>query len=225
MISAIIGLPGVGKSLLCSYLGHRFVEGKTLNFRGFNVQRDCRGDRLYTNYPCSGAYKLDFDKLGIADYKDAFMLCDEIQLFADSRNFKTFGDNLTEWFTTHRKDHIDFVYCTQDFSMVDKRIRAVTDRIYYVDSSSNMIKQLQETWKEAFVYMGNIALKYFQPVLKTTLSISLAIKDVFKYVAEIMDATTKEYNQDNYIMFQVIHFFNHFAYIFLNYQVKILVIE
>ena len=92
MISAIIGLPGVGKSLLCSYLAHRFVEGKSLNFRGFNVQRDSKGDTLYTNFPCFGAYKLDFDKLGIADYKDSFMLCDEIQLFADSRNFKTNQD-------------------------------------------------------------------------------------------------------------------------------------
>lgn len=76
---------------------------------------------------------------------------------------------------------------------------AVGDLQKTIDSSSNMIKQLQETWKEAFVFMGNIALKYFQPVLKTTLSISLAIKDVFKYVSEIMDATTKEYNQDNYM--------------------------
>ena len=76
---------------------------------------------------------------------------------------------------------------------------AVGDLQKTIDSSSNMIKQLQETWKEAFVYMGNIALKYFQPVLKTPLSISLAIKDVFKYVSEIMGATTKEYNQDNYM--------------------------
>lgn len=76
---------------------------------------------------------------------------------------------------------------------------AVGDLQKTIDSSSNMIKQLQETWKEAFVFMGNIALKYFQPVLKTTLSISLAIKDMFSYIAKIMDATTKEYNQDNYV--------------------------
>lgn len=133
MISAVIGLPGVGKSLLCSFLAHRFIEGKTMNYRGFSVQRDSKGSTLFTNFPCDGAYKLDFDKLGIADYKDAFMICDEIQLFADSRNFKTFGDTLSEWFTTHRKDHLDFLYCTQDFGFVDKRIRSVTDRIYYVD--------------------------------------------------------------------------------------------
>lgn len=160
MISAIIGLPGVGKSLLCSYLGHRYLQGKSLNFHGFNVQRDSKGDTLYTNFPCFGAYKLDFDKLGIADYKDSFMLCDEIQLFADSRNFKTFGDNLTEWFTTHRKDHIDFVYCTQDFSMVDKRIRAVTDRIYYVDRVAFGLIRVRELLADMDLH-GGLGWSYF----------------------------------------------------------------
>ena len=160
MISAVIGLPGVGKSLLCSYLGHRFIEGKSMNFHGFFVQRDSRGDTLYTNFPCSGAYKLDFDKLGISDYKDCCMICDEIQLFADSRNFKTFGDNLTEWFTTHRKDHIDFIYCTQDFSMVDKRIRAVTDRIYYVDRIAFGLIRVRELLADMDLH-GSLGWSYF----------------------------------------------------------------
>ena len=69
------------------------------------------------------------------------MLCDEIQLFADSRNFKNFGDNLKFWFSVHRKLGVDFIYATQSFDSVDKRIRSLTDRIYYVDKwSFNMIR-------------------------------------------------------------------------------------
>lgn len=133
MVVGIIGLPGVGKSLLLSYIGYRFTHGKSVNFRGLTLSKHSRGNTLFSNFPCSGAFRLDFEKLGHENFHDCLMLCDEIQLFADSRNFRTFGDDLSEWFTNHRKDHIDFIYCTQDFSFVDKRIRAVTDRIYVVD--------------------------------------------------------------------------------------------
>lgn len=144
MITAIIGFPGMGKSLLLSYWAYRFRTNKALNFRGLTVSTFKNYDRLYTNFPCDDAYKLDFDKLGIAHYQNCFMLCDEIQLFADSRNFKQFGDNLTYWFSNHRKDHIDFVYCTQDYSMVDKRIRSVTDRIYYLDRTVFNLLRVRE---------------------------------------------------------------------------------
>lgn len=133
MVVGLIGLPGVGKSLLLSYFAHRFISGKSLNFRGLTLTQHSQGDTVYTNFPVSGSFKLDFDKLGKSDYHDCLMICDEIQLFADSRNFKSFGDDLSYWFTNHRKDHIDFIYATQDFSFVDKRIRAVTDRIYAID--------------------------------------------------------------------------------------------
>ena len=61
------------------------------------------------------------------------MLIDEIQLFSDSRNFKNFGDNLKWFFSLHRKMKIDIIYCSQSFDNVDKRIRSLTDRLYYID--------------------------------------------------------------------------------------------
>lgn len=131
MISCIIGLPGSGKSTLLSYIAHRAAHGKRVNFHGFHIQTT-EYDKVYTNFPASGCYKLDFDLLGIADYH-GLMLCDEIQLFADSRNYRDFSDDLKFWFSNHRKLHVDFVYATQSFDAVDKRIRSLTDRIYYVD--------------------------------------------------------------------------------------------
>lgn len=133
MVTALIGLPGVGKSLILSYIAHLYTVGKSPNNCKLCVSSQKKYDRLYTNFEFEGAYKLDFDKLGIAYYNNALMLCDEIQLFADSRNFKQFGDNLTYWFSNHRKDHLDFIYCTQDYSFVDKRIRSITDRVYVLE--------------------------------------------------------------------------------------------
>ena len=140
MISCIIGLPGSGKSTLLSYIGYRACEGKKVNFHGFHIST-AKYQRVFTNFPCSGAFKLDFELLGKADYRNCLILCDEIQLFADSRNFKSFSDDLKFWFSVHRKLGVDFIYATQSFDAVDKRIRSLTDRIYYVDKwSFNMIR-------------------------------------------------------------------------------------
>ena len=107
MISCLIGLPGSGKSTLLSFLAYRAIMHKSINFHGFHVQTT-HYDHVFTNFPANGAYKFDFDKLGYVDYRDCCLLCDEIQLFADSRNFKEFGDNLKFWFSNHRKFRTDF---------------------------------------------------------------------------------------------------------------------
>lgn len=133
MVSGIFGLPGVGKSLICSWLAYRAINGKSINVHGFSVGYFNKYQRVYTNFPCKGAYKLDFDELGLADYNNCLIVIDEIQLFSDSRNFRNFGENLTWFFTCHRHQRIDVVWCTQHPQAVDKRIRSVTDRLYYLD--------------------------------------------------------------------------------------------
>ena len=133
MITAIIGLPGSGKSTLLSYLAFSAINGDNINKRCFHISTCKSYDHVFTNFPCSGAYHLDFDMLGQSKFENSMIFCDEIQLFAESRNFKNFTDRLNFWFTNHRKFKTDFCYCTQDFSFVDKKIRCVTDRIYCVD--------------------------------------------------------------------------------------------
>nr|DAR54905.1 MAG TPA: minor tail protein [Caudoviricetes sp.] len=79
------------------------------------------------------------------------------------------------------------------------KLGAIGDLSKTIDSTSNMIKQLQETWKEAFVYMGNIALKVFNPIIKVTLSLSLVFKELMKIWSETLGAITQEYNSNNYM--------------------------
>ena len=89
MISGLFGLPGSGKSLLLSYLSYRASIGKSLNYHGFHIQ-NFDYQYVFTNFPCDGCYSLDFDTLGNVYYHDCLMVCDEIQLFADSRNYRNF---------------------------------------------------------------------------------------------------------------------------------------
>lgn len=134
MITGIFGLPGVGKTLLASWIANRAVQGKSINKHGFTLaQFDKQYQRVYTNFPIQGAYMLDFETIGVCKYEYVCMICDELQLFADSRNFKTFSDDLKAFFSEHRKHHIDFIWLSQSPNNADKRIRDLTHRLYYID--------------------------------------------------------------------------------------------
>lgn len=172
MVSAIFGLPAAGKSLLLSWQAHRAIEGKSINVHGFQCGYFDNYARVYTNFPMEGAYKLDFDLLGVAYYHHCLMLIDEIQLFADSRNFKNFSENLSNFFTQHRKDHIDLVWCSQSFKNCDLRIRSVTDKLYYVDRTwFNLIRvrainsyfRVNGDIQEGYEYCSGFNTKYFIP--------------------------------------------------------------
>ena len=159
MISGLFGLPGSGKSLLLSYLSYRASIGKSLNYHGFHIQ-NFDYQYVFTNFPCDGCYSLDFDTLGNVYYHDCLMVCDEIQLFADSRNYRNFGDNLKYFFSMHRHDKIDFIYASQSYENVDKRIRSLTDRLYYIDSWFFNTIRVREILSFFDVSHGNISEGY-----------------------------------------------------------------
>ena len=175
MISLLFGLPGSGKSTLASYIGYRAVNKKTINFHGFHISSI--GDlpdfeeyeTIYTNFPLSGAYQLDFDTLGYVNYHHCLMLIDEVQLFADSRNFRNFGENLKWFFSMHRHSCIDIVMCTQSLSAVDARIRSLTQRLYYIDNFGMFIRvreilsyfDVNRTIQEGYEYARGFNTKYF----------------------------------------------------------------
>lgn len=160
MISGIIGLPSSGKSLVLSYMAYRAIHGKSISFHGFHCTHfDKQYQRVYTNFPFEGAYKLDFDLLGYANYNNCLILVDELQMFADSRNFKSFGDNLKFFFSQHRKFKTDFIYATQSPDTVDKRIRSLTDKLYYIDRTWFDLIRIREI-QTYFDISNNLTLGY-----------------------------------------------------------------
>lgn len=174
MISLIMGLTGSGKSLLASYIAHRASIGKSVNFRGFYISalKDYgmkKYDYVFTNFPSQGCYSLDFDTLGYCAYERCLMVIDEVQLFADSRNFKSFGDNLKFFFSMARHDKIDIVMCSQSHSAVDARIRSLLHKIYYVDSIGKIIRvreiihyfDVHGKIDEGYEYARGLNTKYF----------------------------------------------------------------
>lgn len=132
MISGIFGLPGAGKSLFLGMIADRAVKGKNINTHGLFLGDVKKYDYVFTNFSCSDCYRLNYDELGIKYYHNCLILVDEIMLLSDSRNYKNFSDNLNRFYSEHRKSDCDFIYASQSYDDVDKRIRNRTQQLYYI---------------------------------------------------------------------------------------------
>lgn len=122
MISLYFGLPGCGKTTMLSR---------------FAVKYSKKGFKVYGNIPLAvpGYVRIDNSCIGKYMLEDCIILIDEGTLFANSRSYKTFSDSLTSFFLLHRHYRADIIIFTQQWDGLDKRIRVITDRVYYVYKS------------------------------------------------------------------------------------------
>lgn len=120
-VKLYFGLPGCGKTTLLTALALKAVKKKKYRNVYSNVPLKIFGV-TYINNECIGKYVLE----------DALILIDEATLYADSRDYKSFGKNQITYFLEHRHFNVDIVLFTQQWDGVDKKIRVITDRVYYV---------------------------------------------------------------------------------------------
>lgn len=119
MIYGYFGLPRVGKTYSACY--RAYMEMK-------------KGRAVYCNIPLEGAYFLDVERLGVQFYLQphSVVVIDEIQWYANSRQWQNLADGLYFLFSQSGKMSIDFFYTAQDSSRVDKTLREVTNMFYQV---------------------------------------------------------------------------------------------
>lgn len=120
-VSLYFGLPGCGKTTLLSKLAIMAVKSKRYQNVWSNVAIAVPGV-TYIDNSCIGVYSLT----------DGLLLIDEATLFADSRDHKNFSKSLVQFFLLHRHYNVDVILFTQQWNGVDKKIRVITDRVYYV---------------------------------------------------------------------------------------------
>ena len=119
MILGWFGLPRVGKSYLCCVAAFRYQRA---------------GYKIFSNVPFKGGYKITYE-----DIKDGFilprrsvLLIDEVQKWADARQWSSLDIHLYNYFSQGGKLNVDLFYSAQDSSRVDKTLREVTNYFYLV---------------------------------------------------------------------------------------------
>lgn len=121
-VKLFFGLPGSGKTTLMAYFALRATRKRS----------------PYRNVYCNvglvvpGVTYIDNDCIGKYEMRDGLILIDEATLFADSRAYKEFGKDKIQFFLLHRHYNCDVYLFTQQWDAVDRKIRVITDRVYYV---------------------------------------------------------------------------------------------
>lgn len=120
-VSLYFGLPGCGKTTMLAKMAYDAVRLGKYN----NVYTN-----VHVNIP--GVTYIDNDCIGTYELRDCLLLIDEATLFADSRAYKTFSKGRLEYFLEHRHRNADIALFTQQWDGVDRKIRTITDRVFYI---------------------------------------------------------------------------------------------
>lgn len=152
MITGVFGLPGAGKTTFLTWLTLRALGKKPLYIGHLGFKKmigECRTyDRVYSNVPIDGTYKLTFEHLGKVDFSDCLIIIDEAASLCDSRAWKDFDNQLRDWIMWHRHYHCDLVYCSQALD-IDKKIRDRTALVFLIEKvgSFSRISTVLKKWE------------------------------------------------------------------------------
>lgn len=126
MVSLYFGLPGCGKTTVLASMAYQ------------EVKKIARGRSRYAavystvHLSIPGVVYIDHDCIGKYDLSQSLILVDEGTIFADSRDFKSFGKDKISFFLLHRHYKCDIIIFTQQWDGIDRKIRVITDRVYYI---------------------------------------------------------------------------------------------
>lgn len=121
-VKLFFGLPGSGKTTLMAYFAKKATRKRS------------KYTNVYSNIPLQikGVTIISNEHIGNFQLENGLLLIDEATLFADSRDYKSFDKARMQFFLLHRHYNVDIYLFTQQWDAVDRKIRVITDRVYYV---------------------------------------------------------------------------------------------
>lgn len=126
MVCLYFGLPGAGKTTCLTF--HALLYAKPFS-KYKHVYHNVKSLKV------PGSTYIDNSCIGKYDLSNSLILIDEAQLFADNRDYKSFPKELKEFFFMHRHLNCDIFLYSQQWDSLDRKIRSITDRVYYIYKS------------------------------------------------------------------------------------------
>lgn len=129
MVSLYFGVPGCGKTTTAVKLAVSAVVSIASGRSKYK--------RVFVNFDCNYPFvtKVPFDFIGKFDMSDSLIIIDEATLYVDNRDYKSFPEHLRNFFLLHRHYGCDIALFCQQWDAVDKKIRTITEKVYYIKKS------------------------------------------------------------------------------------------
>lgn len=156
------GLPGCGKTTTLAYYALKAIKSHKYK----NVYAN-------THLSIHGVTYVPFDVFGKYEIRDCLFLVDEAMVYAGDRDHRNFGKEKIKEFVMHRHKDCDIILFSQEADGVDKKIRSITDRIYYIKKGFFLGKWFSILYRipyavafpESGDHIGDIIMGYKKPPL------------------------------------------------------------
>lgn len=107
-------------------------SGKNTLLTKWAIKYNRLGYHVYSDSEIFNTYKLDTDWIGKYDFpKNSVLLIQEAGMTWDNRNFKSFPEEVRDFFKLQRHKSVIVVLASQSFD-VDKKLRDLTDEMYLI---------------------------------------------------------------------------------------------
>lgn len=113
--SMIFGAPGTGKTTIAVAIALKAIK---------------KGMTVYTNFPCKGAYRLNFSIVGNVSYDNCLCICDEAGIDASNRDWKSMPKLTIDYLKKARHRHNTWIFLSQGYDDADKKIRSLCQCYY-----------------------------------------------------------------------------------------------
>lgn len=134
MITYYFGLPGCGKTTL--------LVAKALEFNDLINSGKSRYSRVLSNVPfslpegvVSNCFLFENSDFGHYDMSDAYVLYDESSDDLDCRSYNSLDPAVRYALMHHRHEHQNLFFFNQLADGIDKKVRMITNNVYYVKPS------------------------------------------------------------------------------------------
>ena len=124
MVIGYFGVPGCGKT----------TTGVAIGIKELKKRIRKRYENIYSvNVDIEGIKRITKEDFRKYRFTNSLILWDEITLDYDNRDFKTFTIEDKKAWLLHRHTGSDIIYFTQNYENVDKKIRDITNELWYME--------------------------------------------------------------------------------------------
>jgi len=188
------GLPGSGKSAKLGQVALEcLVENEKIAKRSEgNIKRTVWSnmkftDKVHQAFPEPWQIQYWEDRTQLITLRDCDLIIDEEQIYFDAQEWQMMSAAEKRFFQQHRRYGVDIYAASQDFAQVDKSIRRITSKLYYLQKIVGTRDISSTRPNPRFVFAVSLVLEMDPQIYDETISKMPGVSEI----ASLMFITKK----------------------------------